>query len=136
MKREEIEKWREGMEHYLGAISVEPRKGGEKPVIHAIKCVDFLLTENKRLEEQVAELEEKNLAIVRGEFNQICSYCGWESSKDAGWEELQAHIRECSKHPVNTIRNETIEECAKVTEKYRGVIYVTDAIRKLKQEDE
>lgn len=51
------------------------------------------------LEAKVKELEEKVLRIIRGEFKQICCYCGWES-KEGQWEELQAHLRECKQHPL------------------------------------
>lgn len=51
------------------------------------------------LKDQIKELTEQNLRIVRREFTQICSYCGWES-KGEGWEELQAHLKVCNKHPL------------------------------------
>lgn len=55
--------------------------------------------------EALAKEREKTLRIVRGEFGQFCSYCGWESSSEgASWGELQAHINNCTAHPLFALR--------------------------------
>lgn len=50
---------------------------------------------------ELAEAKQQVLRVVRGEFGQICSYCGWEG-KDGGssWDELQAHVKVCPSHPL------------------------------------
>lgn len=53
-----------------------------------------------RIRMKLKKEKEKCLRIVRGEFKQICSYCGWETPPPNGWEELQSHIRVCPKHPL------------------------------------
>lgn len=73
------------------------------------KGIDYLLQLAIALEGEKDELEDRILRIVRGDFAQICSYCGWES-KGSGWEELQEHIKTCSKHPLSKVRRQTIEE--------------------------
>ena len=62
-------------------------------------------TELNQLRTELAAAREDKLRIVRGEFAQICSYCGWESA-DGGWDELQAHIHNCEKHPVFLLTHE------------------------------
>lgn len=66
-------------------------------------------------ERERAEREEaKALHVVRGEFGQICSYCGWETPPGGGaWEDLQAHIKTCPKHPLRAAeaRIEALEGC-------------------------
>lgn len=61
--------------------------------------------------------EDKALRVVRGDFGQICSYCGWESAQDgASWEELQAHIHVCEKHPVSAFKQRAEQAEAKARE--------------------
>ena len=63
---------------------------------------DFLaltIKEGKYLLSRIKELEDQVLRMIRGEFKQICCYCGWES-KEGQWEELQAHLKECTQHPL------------------------------------
>jgi hypothetical protein len=44
---------------------------------------------------------EANARIVRGQFAQICSACGYEvPAGESSWETLQAHVETCEKHPV------------------------------------
>lgn len=61
--------------------------------------------------EQRDEANAKAVRVLRGEFTQICSYCGWESPGPASWEQLQAHIHACELHPIQqlTIRAEAAE---------------------------
>lgn len=66
--------------------------------IMARQIIRDLLAENERLEDKV-------LRVARGNFAQICSYCGWEST-DGGWEELQNHIKICPEHPVSKLKAE------------------------------
>lgn len=80
--------------------------------------------ENAELKERIAEiiamneeLEAKVLRVVRGNFAQICGYCGWESA-DGGWEELQAHIKTCPNHPV-TMLTQQLDELARENIAYR-----------------
>jgi hypothetical protein len=42
--------------------------------------------------------KDREMEIVRGNFGQICSYCG--DNKERSWGELQEHIRVCPKHPL------------------------------------
>lgn len=48
--------------------------------------------------------QEKAMAVLRGEFTQCCSYCGFEAQPPNGWEELQKHIEECPEHPLPKLR--------------------------------
>lgn len=53
------------------------------------------------LQEQLRASNEQLLRVVRGDFGQICSYCGWEARPEgATWDELQAHIKVCPEHPL------------------------------------
>jgi phosphatidylserine/phosphatidylglycerophosphate/cardiolipin synthase-like enzyme len=71
---------------------------------------------------EIARLKNQNLRIVRGEFNQICSYCGWESPGDGdSWDALQSHIRNCEYHPL-TQANALLEEMARALGKARQYI--------------
>ena len=71
------------------------------------------------LERRLAEAEEKTLAVVRGEFTQICSYCGFEAPPPNGWTELEDHIKGCEKHPlVKALKERT--ELLEVLEPLRG----------------
>ena len=65
------------------------------------------LQDYEQLEAKIAELEEQNLRLLRGEFGQICSYCGWETpASGSSWGELQVHIRMCPKHPVSKLQSQ------------------------------
>jgi len=62
-----------------------------------------LREKDERISKLQIELEaerEKVLRAVRGEFTQVCSYCGWEAPPPSGWEKLEKHIQECPKHPL------------------------------------
>ena len=73
-------------------------------------------------ERQLAEAHEKVLRVVRGEFTQICSYCGWEApTGGASWEELQVHICSCKEHPVFRLNKQLAEAIAR-EEKLREAI--------------
>ena len=54
--------------------------------------------------DQLAALEAAVKAeatrIIKGNFTQICSYCGEEMLPPNGWNELQAHIQICPQHPL------------------------------------
>jgi hypothetical protein len=53
------------------------------------------------------ELQAQNLRIVRSDFGQICSYCGWETEPSGtSWHALQEHIQHCKKHPVYQLKKE------------------------------
>src|SRR6187402_496346 len=74
----------------------------------ACKCVDTQIAE---LQAEVARLKAEVLRVVRGDFGQICSYCGWESDrKGAAWEELQEHINQCPVHPLTAMKAELDRE--------------------------
>lgn len=78
--------------------------------------VGWLKAQLEELADMVVEEKEKNLRIVRGEFGQICSHCGWESSTaGASWEELQAHIDSCEKHPLYSLRTALADSERKLT---------------------
>jgi hypothetical protein len=69
--------------------------------------VGWLKAQLESLADELVSEKEKNLRIVRGEFGQICSHCGWESpTEGASWEELQEHINTCEKHPLFALRAE------------------------------
>jgi hypothetical protein len=58
----------------------------------------------ERLADALEAAEAKVLRVVRGEFTQICSYCGWEGKKGGEqWEGLQAHIAVCPAHPMRKV---------------------------------
>ena len=59
-----------------------------------------LYAEIDRLRERVRELEDRLLDVVRGNFTQICSFCGFEAKSPNGWAELQEHIHSCPVHPL------------------------------------
>ena len=64
--------------------------------------IEFQKIENGdwvKADEADEALAEERARVVRGEFMQICSYCGFETKKGE-WEELQEHIKICDKHPL------------------------------------
>jgi hypothetical protein len=71
---------------------------------HLIHVSDDPLTDREEtivmLCTRLSEVEAMKLEIVRGNFGQICSYCG--DNKERSWGELQEHIRVCPKHPLAT----------------------------------
>lgn len=92
------------------------------------------------LEAQLAAANDKVLRVVRGEFGQICSYCGWESVREgAQWDELQAHIKTCPQHPMReverqlaavTAERDAVTECLNGSSKARYTAKMYDALRK------
>ena len=58
------------------------------------------------LARRAEEAEGRVLEVVRGEFTQICSYCGKECQPPNGWEELQEHIKVCERHPLREAERE------------------------------
>jgi SMC interacting uncharacterized protein involved in chromosome segregation len=83
----------------------------------------------EELKERIKELEDKILRMIRGDFNQICSYCGWES-KVGEWEELQTHLKECPSHPLREAEIK-IKELEKQKDGLGAIITV--AVRKRKK---
>jgi len=78
---------------HMAVLTKPDDGGGWFPVVPAA-TVERLVQERDGLKAQV-------LRVVRGEFTQICSYCGWEAPPEgAQWEELQAHIKICPTHPA------------------------------------
>lgn len=75
--------------------------------------IERLELDNRILRDRVEKLAVEKLEIVRGQFTQICSYCGFEAPPPNGWSELQAHIRTCEKHPMRALEAEV--ERMKVT---------------------
>ena len=61
--------------------------------------IRYLLDELKKAREEL-------LKVTRGEFTQICSYCGFEAPAPNGWDELQKHVQECKAHPLYRVRCE------------------------------
>jgi hypothetical protein len=54
-----------------------------------------------KAEAEATEANDKALRVLRGQFTQICSYCGWEANREgAQWADLQSHIKQCDKHPL------------------------------------
>lgn len=52
-------------------------------------------------------LQVEKARIVRGDFANICAYCGLEiPDGEASWENLQKHIHECLVHPLHTAEAE------------------------------
>lgn len=62
-------------------------------------AIEYLVGRVLQLERTAAD---ERARIVRGEFSQICGYCGWESEV-GDWAELQRHIRECDAHPLTIL---------------------------------
>jgi len=59
------------------------------------------------LKKRIAELDDDKVRIVRGQFAQICSACGYEvKAGESSWETLQVHIDACTKHPVFKLKAE------------------------------
>lgn len=79
------------------------------------------------LQDEIAELNSKLLRVVRGEFTQICSYCGWESTvggnaePEAPWNALQDHIQCCVIHPIYELK-------AEITQLKKTIIILHDVI--------
>jgi hypothetical protein len=76
---------------------------------------------------KIEKLEEQNIRIVRREFGQICSYCGWETeASGASWEALQEHIQHCKKHPVYLLSKKVgklsnaLNNCLYLLDDYQG----------------
>jgi hypothetical protein len=71
------------------------------------KRFNTLLALLRERDEEIARLGEQNAKIIRGEFTQICSYCGtFEAAPPNGWKELQTHVQECQAHPLFQARQE------------------------------
>jgi hypothetical protein len=71
----------------------------------------------EQLEAQLAAANEKVLRVVRGDFTQICSHCGWEAqASGASWDELQAHIKECPEHPIRALNEKIVAQQARIAE--------------------
>lgn len=65
------------------------------------RAIDEALHPEVEVETRVAELEAKVLRIVRREFGQICSHCGFEApAGNESWKVLMDHIKECPVHPL------------------------------------
>lgn len=89
-----------------------------------------LESENAELRQQLEAERDKVLRVVRGDFAQICSYCGWEAPVEgAQWDELQAHIKECPHHPLTAERNARLEAQAALAETIRLANVEMDAHR-------
>lgn len=70
-------------------------------VWHATYRDAALAKGNNELVHKLAETEDRLMRVLRGQFAQICSYCGLEiPAGESSWETLQAHIRGCAHHPL------------------------------------
>lgn len=95
----------------LLALKVENEKKSQlieilqRESLGELDTIKKLVTQLEAANVEKAKLQASNLRIVRGDFDQICSYCGWESKPGgASWKELQAHIQVCPVHPVAELR--------------------------------
>lgn len=80
---------------------ITPEMCGYHGISVHVSCGDGIAS----MQQKIEVLEDKVLRIVRGDFNQICSYCGWESmGDDPTWEQLQRHIQNCKLHPATKAR--------------------------------
>jgi len=83
---------------------------------------------------RIKELEEQVLRMIRGDFKQICSYCGWES-KMGDWKALENHVREeCFSHPLRqaNARIRELEEGIKELIAYVDIpVHVEGALQEL-----
>jgi hypothetical protein len=86
---------------FLLDYEAEYSHGGEPLIAQKIYIdhVSTLLSLLSEKEKKIEELENRILRMIRGEFKQICSHCGYETEKGE-WEELQKHLKECPKHPL------------------------------------
>ena len=79
---------------------------------------DDALASSRMYQKRIKELEEQVLRMIRGDFKQICSYCGWES-KMGDWEALENHVREeCFSHPLRQA-NARIRELGEGIKKHK-----------------
>jgi len=80
--------------------------------------------------DQLAALEAAVKAeatrIIKGNFTQICSYCGEEMLPPNGWNELQAHIQICPQHPLKKAN----EQIAALAEKDARIKELEGALEK------
>lgn len=78
-------------------VSIERRPDG------LLRCLDCGQVWTRAEEDQavIRDLREQldTLRVGKGPF---CSYC-YESFPGGTWEQLQAHIRTCEKHPMHTL---------------------------------
>ena len=80
----------------------------ENELVMSKKRNEELNHHSDNLRSAIGELSQENesmkaqvIKVVRGQFSQICSYCGWEAlASGASWDELQVHIKVCPKHPL------------------------------------
>ena len=71
-----------------------------------------------KLAHMYEKAEVEKLEIVRGNFGQICSYCG--DNKERSWDELQEHIRVCPKHPLAEALRQ-LSEVEREMDRYKDV---------------
>lgn len=80
-------------------------------------CIDALERDLAAAQKECEELREVNLKLLRSEFPQMCSSCGWIAPQgNRAWSELQAHVRVCPKHVMREVEQERDQLRAEVAE--------------------
>jgi hypothetical protein len=81
------------------------------------------------------ELIAEKIRLARGDYGQICGYCGWET-KPAGatWEELQDHIANCPEHPLHKAKEQFAATERKLAEQQAVLQLVNKAFDKTAEE--
>ena len=103
------------MDQRISKIKMELGVADAKGLVHPpypASDVQYILD---RLSDAQAALEEERARIVRGEFTQICSYCGEEMKPPSQWEKLQEHVQKCPKHPLTKANNKIWQMEAELT---------------------
>jgi hypothetical protein len=86
-------------ETYLWAIGLK-----DKQLSDYLDLINDQGKQIAQLQAEIVRLQDQVFRAVRGDFGQICDYCGWESNrKGAAWKELQKHIRQCPAHPLTAM---------------------------------
>lgn len=95
--------------------------GGD--VSEALRYIDTLQSAQKLAQEERDAANDKALRVLRGQFTQICSYCGWEANREgAQWTDLQSHIKQCEHHPLvkaESINRRMVELMKEATDELR-----------------
>jgi uncharacterized coiled-coil protein SlyX len=97
----------------------------ERVIVHNNMIKEFFTAHNADIaakdKENETALANERARIMRGDFNNICAYCGWEADDEHRiWEALQHHVLNCEEHPLFKA-NKRIAELSKAVADWQEV---------------